>query len=249
MNKTIILLITALIQSICLFSQNIPSCQITNWESPGSLPSFNFTKSVTLTDFGADTTSNIPSDSSFQAAITTLGGSGEIYVPKGTYLFLQPINLPDSVIIRGEIDTSINGPLAIFKLSPGENHGIRINGSESVTTETLTYALAQGQQKITVINPLLFSVGNFIKLKAFDDSLLVTSTWAYNSTGQIFQITGIIGNDLLLNKPLRRSYSIAQPPVIYKIIPRKQVHIKCIKIERLKCNHITICKYFFKLCS
>jgi len=223
-----------LTQNIYLFSQNIPSFRITNWKSPGSSESFNFQQSVTLTSFGADTSGFVACDSALQQAINALNGPGEIFVSKGTYLFEQTIELPDSILIQGEIDSLSLGPLVRFKLSPGNNnHGIKITGSEINTNYTITYPLIQGQQKLFVNQPQIFSEGDFIRLVPFDDSLLVNDSWAYHSTGQIFQILQINGDSLLLNKPLRRSYIGNNLPVIYKLIPRRQVHIKCIKIERV----------------
>jgi len=232
-NKFIIIATMVLIQNINLFSQNIPSLRITNWKSPGSSVPFNFQQSVILTSFGADTSGLVSCDIALQQAINALNGPGEIFVPKGTYLFEQTIELPDSIIIQGEID-SLSCPLARFKLSPGNNnHGIIIAGSEINTNYTITYPLIQGKQKLFVNQPQMFSEGDFIRLVPFDDSLLVNNSWAYHSTGQIFQILQIINDSLILNKPLRRSYNGNNFPVIYKLIPRKQVHIKCIKIERL----------------
>ncbi|TRZ76822.1 MAG: hypothetical protein D4R97_00280 [Bacteroidetes bacterium] len=233
-NKYIIILTIVLTQNIYLFSQNIPSFRITNWKSPGSSESFNFQQSVTLTSFGADTSGFVACDSALQQAINALNGPGEIFVSKGTYLFEQTIELPDSILIQGEIDSLSLGPLVRFKLSPGNNnHGIKITGSEINTNYTITYPLIQGQQKLFVNQPQIFSEGDFIRLVPFDDSLLVNDSWAYHSTGQIFQILQINGDSLLLNKPLRRSYIGNNLPVIYKLIPRHQVHIKCIKIERV----------------
>ncbi|MCX6230169.1 MAG: T9SS type A sorting domain-containing protein [Bacteroidetes bacterium] len=216
-----------------VFSQNISPSRITDWSSPGCMGDFNYLKSVKLTDFGADISGNTPSDTAFQLAISALNGAGEIYVPKGIYLFNKPIYIHDSIIIRGEMDSLDKSPAAGFLLSPNENHGIIIAGSQSLPIETLTYALMQGQQKITVTNALSYSVGDFIKLKANDDGDLITSSWALNSTGQIFQITQITANDLILNKPIRRNYSGMNLPDIVKIIPVKQVHIKCIKLQRM----------------
>lgn len=233
-NKYILILTIVLTQNIYLFSQNIPSFRITNWKSPGSSTSFNFQQSVTLASFGADTSGFVACDSALQQAINALNGPGEIFVSKGTYLFEQTIELPDSILIQGEIDSLSLGPLVRFKLSPGNNnHGIKITGSEINTNYTITYPLIQGQQKLFVNQPQIFSEGDFIRLVPFDDSLLVNDSWAYHSTGQIFQILQINGDSLLLNKPLRRSYIGNNLPVIYKLIPRHQVHIKCIKIERV----------------
>ena len=215
-----------------LFSQNIPSSRITDWTNPGSQPIFQAEQIVSLDLFGADTSGVMASDDALQQAIIALDGPGEIFVPKGTYLFEAPMDLPDSIIIRGEMDSLSLSPLAKFRLSPGNNqHGIRIIGSEINIDYHVTYPLIQGDQKIFVTQVQLFSEGDFIKIVPFDDSLLVNDTWAYHSTGQIFQVVQIDGDSLVLNKPLRRSYDGNHFPDIYKLSPRRQVHLKCITIE------------------
>lgn len=221
------------LQNTFLHSQDIPSLRITNWNSPGSTSAFNIGKSLMLTAFGADSSGMLACDIALQEAISSLNGPGEIFFTKGTYLFEQSIILPDSIILRGDIDPSNQKPLVRVILSPGNNnHGIIISGTEANTNYTITYPLTQGDQKIYVNQAQLFNPGDVIRLVPFDDTLLVNNTWAYNSTGQILQIIGIDGDSLELNKPLRRSYTGINLPVIYKIIPRKQVHINCIQIER-----------------
>ena len=234
MKKHLIILTFILTLIFPLFSQNIPQNRITNWENPGCANIFTPQNNVSLNSFGADTSGIMPSDTALLQAISALNGPGEIFVPKGTYLFNQKIILPDSIIIQGETDTLTHASLANFKLSPGtNNHGININGTETYINCIITHPLSQDDQKIVVDQAGLFAVGDFIDLKAYDDSLLVYSTWAYHTTGQIVQIKEIVGDSLMLNKPLRRSYSQSVLPYIYKLIPRRQVHLKCINIERL----------------
>jgi hypothetical protein len=217
-----------------LHSQNIPSGRITDWSNPGSAFSFIAQKTVVFTSFGADKSGVNTSDSAMLLAINALDGPGEIFVPKGKYLFDQTIVLPDSIIIRGEMDSLSDGPEFRFKLAPGNNqNGIEIKGTETNINYTITYPLSQGANKLFVTQPDLFSKDDYIRLVPQDDSLLVNDTWAYHTTGQIFQILDINGDSLLLNKPLRRSYNSPTLPRIYKLIPRKQVHLHCIKIERI----------------
>ena len=212
--------------------QVIPADRVTDWDNPGSLPAFNSNQSVNLASFGADSSGILPSDSALQQALVTLGGPGEIFIPKGVYLFNQQINFPDSLILQGEIDTVTKKPLSKLIFSTGNNnHGISVSGSSVNTGIIINYPLMQGETKIIVSQPQLFSDGDFIKVKANDDSLLVNDFWAYHSTGQIFEILLINGDTLFLNKPLRRSYT-ANFPEILKLNPKRNVHIKCLIIER-----------------
>ncbi|MGI8892836.1 MAG: T9SS type A sorting domain-containing protein [Bacteroidia bacterium] len=234
MQRIRLLLITLyiiLIFSFNSFSQVIPVDRQTDWNNPGSDGMFLPSQSINLLTIGADSTGTIPSDAALQQAIIMLNGPGEIYIPGGQYLFEQTVNLPDSIILQGEVDTVTNKLQTKLILAPGNNHGIIISGSETNSGVTITYPLMQGEQKIYVDQSQLFNSGDFIKLKAFDDSSLVNDFWAYHSTGQIFEILQIINDSLFLNKPLRRSYT-GNPPQIIKLNPARQVHLKCLIIER-----------------
>jgi hypothetical protein len=217
------------IQSV---AQVIPPDRLTDWTNPGSTSAFTATQSVNLISFGADTTGVLPVDAVLQQAIIALNGPGEIFFPKGLYLFNQSIILPDSIILLGETDTVTKKPLAKLSLAPGNTHGIIISGSELNSGVIINYPLYQGEQKIYIDSAGAFTAGDFIKLKAIDDSLLVNNSWAYHSTGQIFEITSIDGDTLYLNKPLRRSYTDYFPQIV-KVNPSRQVHIKCLIIERI----------------
>lgn len=213
----------------------IPTERSTDWLLPGSAGMFVPNTVLTLTDFGADASGNTPSDSSLQEALLALGGPGKLLFPAGTYLFNQTISLPDSVILEGEIDTATLRSQVTFKLNPGMNdHGISIQGSETDLGVTVQGTLTQGMHKIYAPQAaVLLQLGDLIRLYAMDDSVLVYSSWALHQTGQIFRIVGIENDSLVLNKPLRRSYDLARAPKLYKQQPRRQVHIRCVNLERV----------------
>ncbi len=221
-----------LMQTLSLYSQTLPVFRATDWKSPGAHDQFPVQKTVALTDFGADTSGIVPCDSSMKEAISALGGPGKIFIPAGTYLFESTIALPDSIIIEGAVDSS--ALLVRFLLSPGNpNHGISITGKENSTGYKMTYPLEQGSRTLYITDPKSYSVGDLLRLKAYDDSALVNNSWARHSTGQIVRINKIEGDSITIDKPLRRSYSGENPPQINIITPRSQVHIKCIVLERL----------------
>lgn len=215
-----------------LNAQTLPESRRTDWMHPGPLSSISYAKSVSLISYGADPKGVKTSDSALSAALKALKGAGEIFVPQGVYFFKQPIILPDSILVRGE--TGINGPLATFKLSPGNaKHGIMITGAESKLNIRLRTPLKQGQKWLILPQPHTLKAGDWIRLHAMDDSLLVNDSWAYGSTGQIVQITGVRKDSLILQKPLRRTYSDKRLPLIYKITPRRQVQLQCLRLERV----------------
>jgi hypothetical protein len=173
-------------------------------------------------------------DQALQMALKDLNGPGEIFFPAGTYLFKQTIHLPDSILLRGEMDSSSLKPLSILMLAPGNNrHGISITGGQALVIDKIHYELKQGSQKLAVRSPSSFIPGDIIKLNPTDDSTLVNNTWAFESTGQIFEILKIEGDSLILNKPLRRSYSGTHAPLLKKLNPIRQVHLQCLGIFRI----------------
>lgn len=245
-NKFVFLLLLLFAQNWFLEAQNIPASRITNWNTPGCSGIFNFKKVINLSSYGADTNGKIACDNALQFAINALKGSGEIYISKGKYLFLKTINLPDSIILQGEVNAQTSKSMVFFKLSAGDgNPGISIAGTETNSKYKINYSLVKGKQKLYVSQPQLFSKGDYIRLNANDDSLLLVNNGPYHLTGQIFQITQIIGDSLVLNKPIRRSYASNNFPEIYKLTPRKQVHIKCINIERIDSTALQTSNIYF----
>jgi hypothetical protein len=231
--KTLLLVLLAIFCASSVLGQSMPAERRTDWSSPGSNAPFAYKQSVNLVDFGADNTGVLSSDSAMLHAILALNGPGRIYVNSGTYLFTNTITLHDSLILQGEVDSITQKPLALFKLQPGENKdGIQISGAEQSSGYTINYALQQGSKKIYISQPIMFWQDMIIRLKAYDDADLVNDNWALYNTGQIAQIIAVEGDSLVLDKPLRRSYSGTQPPEIMLIFPRQQVHISCIKLER-----------------
>ncbi len=214
-------------------SQEIPLNRITDWSFPGSRTKIDIQRSLNLVLFGADNTGKIASDQALQLALNSLNGPGEIFFPKGRYLFKQTINLPDSTILRGELDSFSTNSLTLLILSPGNNrHGIAISGGELNVKNPIEYGPKQGDQKIKVPDITIYKAGEVIKLSPTDDSLLVNNSWAYHSTGQIFEILKIEGDSLVLSKPLRRTYSASKTPFIIKLNPRRQAHILCLNLLR-----------------
>jgi len=211
-------------------SQDIPASRTTDWTQPGSVSAFVPSVTVSLKDFGVDSTGIIACDQAFSRALASVQGAKRIKISEGTFLFKQPIILPDSVILEGVADSQTNGIFTTLLLAAGESHGIMANGSESKTTATVVGPLVKDQMKITLTSPA-FKAGDFIRLSAMDDSLLVKSSWGIHTTGQIFQITKTDGNDIWLNKPLRRSYDANRLPEIFQINPKKQVHIRSLILK------------------
>lgn len=222
------------INIIPIHSQNLPPHRFTSWSEPGAALPFTVTKTLFITDYGADSTGTVSCDIALQQAILALNGPGRIHFPSGKYLFLQKITLPDSIILEGYQDPLTNTSRSHLFLSPGNNQdGIHIMGQESSTGIIPSMAPIQGDHFILVDFPHPFFKGDIIRLHAFDDSLLVNNSWAFHTTGQISEINSISDDTIFLEYPIRRSYNPDLLPLIYRVTPRQQVHIHCLQMERL----------------
>jgi hypothetical protein len=210
-------------------AQTIPIARTVNWSLAGlrdSVPDFQNT--VNIKDYGANADGITPDDSAFNAAMNALGGNaGVIFFPADTYSFTQNMILPDSIILRGD---GADSTMLKF-VAPVSGDLIRITGNVTSTKSFLINDALKDDAYIIVDSSYLFVAGDYIKL-TFNDSLLVTSTWAYNSVGQIVEVVAVNGDTLHLASPLRMDYPLSGNPVITKINPKKNVGIECLKILR-----------------
>jgi hypothetical protein len=210
-------------------AQTIPSARTVNWSLAGlrdSVPDFQ--NVVNIKDYGANADGITPDDSAFNAAMSALGGSaGVIFFPADTYAFAQSMTLPDSIILRGE---GADSTMLKF-VAPVSGDLIRITGNATSTKSFLVNDALKEDSYIIVDSSFLFVAGDYIKL-TFNDSLLVLSTWAYNTVGQIIEVDAVSGDTLHLASPLRMDYPLSGNPMITKINPKKNVGIECLKILR-----------------
>jgi len=210
-------------------AQTIPASRIVNWSLAGlrdTVPDFQ--NVVNIKDYGANADGITPDDSAFNVALSALGGSaGVIFFPADTYAFAQNMVLPDSIILRGE---GADSTMLKF-VAPVSGDLIRITGNTTATKSFLVNDALKDGEFIIVDSAFLFTAGDYIKL-TFNDSLLVTSTWAYNTVGQIIEVVAVSGDTLHLSSPLRMDYALSGNPVITKINLKKNVGIECLKILR-----------------
>ena len=200
-----------------------------DWSLAGlrdSLP--NYSLLLNMMDYGANNDGVTLNDGAFAQAKSALGGQpGVIYFPEGIYAFSQTMMLSDSIIIRG---ASANQ--TILKFIPNiSGNLISISGNVDIATTNILYDAFKNDTFVVAQNVSLFQPGDFIRLY-FNDSLLVTSSWAYRSVGQIIRINEIAGDTLMLESPLRMDYPLSLNPQIRKVNAVKGVGIECLKIYR-----------------
>ncbi len=210
-----------------LSAQTLSPTRATDWSRAGHQGSFlepdttiNF---ITAGGFNNGTT---PNDSLLSAIFSSLGGvPAIIYFPAGNYLFTRTININQSVILRGK---SSDSTTFTFNF-PVESNLIYVYGNSTAVETTVAADLVKDSTRLPVSNAALFSQGNLIHLWE-NDSVLITSTWAMHTTGQIALIDTIINNDIYIGSPLRRNFYISRNTKITKLNPVQNVGIEKIKI-------------------
>ena len=216
--------------SINLYGQVLPSHRSVNWANSGfrgTIPSP--TNQISILDHGGIGDGTTDNSSAFQNAVTALGGNqGIIFFPTGNYFFSSNLNLPDSLIIRGN---GSNSTTLTFDLG-GSNNLINVQGSATQDTTSFSSNATKGDHQISVLDASNFLAGDYIRISQVDSGL-VTSSWALGTVGQIVKINQINNNTISLDSELRKDFDLVIKPKIQKIIPKKNIGIECLKITRL----------------
>lgn len=183
---------------------------------------------IDITTLGGNGNGTTPNDAALQQAFTQLNGQqGTIYFPAGTYLFNSSINVPDSVILRGDGSTLTT---LTFNLG-GNGDLIRISGSITGAEIPLTVDGHLYDSVLTCASLSGIQAGDVLRLYQ-NDSTLVFSSWAYGSVGQILRVDSVNGNQLFIHGSLRRDYLLTDAPRFRKVLPARQCGIECLKIVR-----------------
>ncbi len=224
-------IILFLLINVNLFAQTIPSSRTVDWTIAGlrDTTTFGFAK-IDMAEEGVFNDGKQANDHIIPNILSTIFVPGVIFeFPEGEFLFNEPIQLPNNVIIRGQ-----GSEKTIFKMDlGGSGHAIQIQGSTSKSDTTYLISSAiKDSSSLSVANIASFTSGNWIQIIQ-EDSDLVTSSWAEKKVGQIVQIKEIIGTTIYLESPLRMTYDMSRNPYIQKLIPIENVGIECLKIHRI----------------
>ena len=213
------------------YSQNLDPSRCVDWTLAGlrDTTTIGFLE-INMQDQGAIGDGITPNDNIIDKVLSSKTDEEIILnFPTGDFLFNNTINLPSNVIIRGQGAESTSFTMDLG----GAGHSICVQGSSiNSDTSSIIQSAPKDSNYIFVLNTNSFAIGDWIQIIQ-NDSDLVTSTWAYNTVGQIIEIINIQNNKLILNSPLRMDYNTNRTPYILKIIPVKNVGIECLKIKRL----------------
>jgi hypothetical protein len=229
--RIIILLITFFSMAFAN-AQTIPATHLMNWSIAGyqgntPVPSVIFD----ITNFGGVGDSLTDNYAAIQSAIDSLHGiMGVIYFPPGNYIISSTLNLPDSVILRGESPDSTH---LLFNFNGVVSNAINITGTVDVLT-SVTSGYCRGSNYITVVNPATFNIGDYAEIQQANGNWdIQPAPWAGNSIGQILHINNISSDTLFFDNELRINYNSNLNPEVRKIIPRHEIGIECLSISRM----------------
>ena len=231
--KNLIIAVLVLTSSLSLFAQTIPATKRVNWYGvglPNNLPAI--TNELNVMSFGAHGDSINNDAPAINSAIASLAGhAGVIKFPPGKFLLQSPLNLPDSVILRGHCSDST---WLIFKLGSAAVDDIDIQSTQTNTFRNIIAGYAKETTVITVDSTTGFSVGDAAEITETNGTWNTEPiSWATDCVGQLVKITGINGNTLTIDRPLRITYNASLAPKIRKWMPRVFVGLEDIRITRV----------------
>ena len=211
-------------------TQTIPADRIVNWSLAGVRDSSTSNFAVIDVVAGGLVNDGVtPCDAALASLFSTHAEPAIFYFPAGTYLFNAPISLRSNCVFRGQGATVTN---FIIDHS-GSGNGININGT-AILADSTSFSMVgiKNDTSILVLNGSNYASGDWIRIVQ-DDADLIFSSWAAGSVGHIVRIATVNGNVLQLESPLRMDYSLTRHPRIHRILPKSNVGIECLSIERL----------------
>ena len=201
----------------------LPTDRQYQWSKAGSVSYPAASLTLTLTDYLTGT----DADAAISAALAELPETGgDIYIPAGTYVFTQPIDLPSHVHLRGAGSASTT---LRFDLG-GTQSCIRVRGS-LIGGPPLSVDATRGSDYLIVPGHWL-QAGDWLRTQ-MNDTDLVTSGWAAGMVGQINQVRTVAGDTLYLRHPLRLDLPLSREPVARPLLPVENAGVHCLRIERM----------------
>ena len=223
---------------VCIFfksgsSQVIPQDRTVDWAAViDNMEILQPHIQVNVMDFSAKGDGVTNDHQAIINAINALDGEhGYIYFPPGNFLIKDPIDIPDSCVLKG---AGSDNTTLLFDLGGEATNCITISRTQNSDFTPITGGLNKGNNLISLENTDNFQVGDVIEIRQENGTWdVVPISWADYSVGQITRITSIIGNKLLLESGLRISYSANLNPEVRPVVPKTNSGVQCLKIQRL----------------
>ncbi|MFM8597259.1 MAG: glycosyl hydrolase family 28-related protein [Flavobacteriales bacterium] len=206
-----------------------PQQRFVNWQVNGSTPidETNY-QVIELTSLGIDATGQTDCSVLINQLITTyFSDSIVLLFPAGQFSFDQTIQLKSNLVLAG---VSMDQTTFNFNLG-GTGSSIEAIGQLNGPVFPISSSAVKGQTKLVCQN-YNFAIGDWVRISC-NDSLLVSSSWALGTVGQLVQISDIQVDTLFLTSALRRSYISEGVLSLQKIVPLSGIGIRCLTIRRL----------------
>lgn len=227
-----------------LSAQILPQERVIEWDKAGRFESFSPAQIIDITTLGAPNNGSEPVQSYIQQAIGTLPSEGGVvYLPAGSYLLTEPVQLPAKTILRG---AGIGQTILQINHTGEAAHGIEVLGQPSDVEKSILSPLPKGTKQFAVPDLENLEVGDFIMITE-DDQDLIHNVWASFSTSQIVQIKSLGDNLIRLRSPLRRAFQEDKNPRITKLDVVPFVGIESLTIERLDPSDKQVSNIYFDL--
>ena len=143
-------------------------------------------------------------------------------------MFTATLFLRGGLILRG----AGSGSTTLTFNLPGEGDLIRVTGTAGASTP-ITAAVQQYGNQVTVTNPAIATMGNFVKIYQNNETGLITSSWADNVVGQFSQLKSKSGSTFTFYTRHRRAIPLSGAPIAQVINMKTGVGIECLKIKRM----------------
>lgn len=225
-------LIVFLLSSLRIYSQTVPAAYQSEWHLAGFEGDFiEPVNVIDVTTAGAIANDGLNDDAALNSAISTANGSVVIYFPAGDYNFSSPVNLPDSLIIRG---TGADSTHLIFDLANAQLNCFNFQGTAGAVFHSLSGGLSNGSNAVICQGAAsLFNAGDYTEIHQLNGSWDTNpATWAQYAVGNLSRIDSVNADTIYLHDGLAIDLDISLQPEIRKILPVVNAGIECFRISR-----------------
>ncbi|MBL8004637.1 MAG: hypothetical protein JNL36_06045 [Candidatus Kapabacteria bacterium] len=229
--KIAILLFLVLSQN--LFSQQIPSDRLYDWEKAGATIPANRTNArvISILDFGAVPNDTLDDANAIQNAINSTNGTFTIVeIPEGTFILSKGISLRDSVILKG-----ISAEKSIFSCKFSSNGGsvFSISGSAPSQFVSIENTISKATNIVNAKFVTTPTIGQWTEIRMKNGSWDVNpASWASYAVGHISPIQTATENSVQVQHQLRFTTVDSLEPQIGLFTPRTFVGFECFSIQR-----------------
>ncbi len=213
-------------------AQTLPPERRSDWSHPGYPGDFPDSAMIyDVSDYGILGDGITDQHSALANLFSGINGSrAVIYFPPGNYKIGQPLDIPDSLILRGAGSDSTQ---LTIDLGGTAGDGLTISGGANGTWFPLTGGTALGSTSLIVNDGGVIQAGDWIETRqrngAWDTQPI---SWADYSIGQILQVASRNGDTLFCDRALRIDYDSALVPEVSVFTPAREVGLECFSIVR-----------------